>query len=508
MEDWSNGYLTQISYTNNFYSFLSPVVQNFSLLINGFSPKLIIDKFTYYDLGCGRGLSTLILAAANPSSKFYGIDFNPSQIAAAQQLARYYDISNVEFVEKSFEDITALSLPKADFISLHGVWSWIIPQNRFQIIQFIKNNLSNNGVLFVSYNSLPGSGEKEAIGRLFRENYKNNRDVDGVIEDTKIFMNKMKETDCKYFDVYSDARELLQNLDLLPVNYIAHEYLNSNWNAFYHTDVCEELSKAKLSFACSMDMISSIDELCVGNEASRLLNTIKSRDTREVFRDFYLNKSFRRDLYVRGLRKLSEEERRDALFNTSLLLMKNIPNLPYEINVPAGIFSMEGPIYLGIMHKLQNKTKTIGEIIRHSDLVEFGEQKIFEAIILLITFGFLVPVSKLLEEEEHLVSSKLFNTKVIFGKGLYDIRAMASPIIGNGVQVSKIEQIFMLFIQKTNISLLQDALLLKWDPSAEFMHQVLKMGIELKELNNIEEIWDAFKKEKLVIYWHLGFLRE
>ena len=38
---------------------------------------------TYCELGCGYGLTTLILAASNPQMSFVGVDFNPTHIVAA-----------------------------------------------------------------------------------------------------------------------------------------------------------------------------------------------------------------------------------------------------------------------------------------------------------------------------------------------------------------------------------------------------------------------------------------
>ena len=49
------------------------------------------------DVGCGQGLSTILMAQAFPSSTFIGYDFHPASIAAATAHALAHGVSNVQF---------------------------------------------------------------------------------------------------------------------------------------------------------------------------------------------------------------------------------------------------------------------------------------------------------------------------------------------------------------------------------------------------------------------------
>jgi ubiquinone/menaquinone biosynthesis C-methylase UbiE len=49
------------------------------------------------DIGCGHGVSTLIMAKAFPKSEFYGFDSHPASIEAANSHARDQQITNVHF---------------------------------------------------------------------------------------------------------------------------------------------------------------------------------------------------------------------------------------------------------------------------------------------------------------------------------------------------------------------------------------------------------------------------
>jgi SAM-dependent methyltransferase len=63
-------------------------------LINAWLPALdgVVEKLNrgaiVADVGCGHGASTILMAKAFPSSTFYGYDYHPHSIEAAQQAAR------------------------------------------------------------------------------------------------------------------------------------------------------------------------------------------------------------------------------------------------------------------------------------------------------------------------------------------------------------------------------------------------------------------------------------
>ena len=47
-------------------------------------------------------------------------------------------------------------LPDFDFIAMHGIWSWTSKKNRATILDFVRRKLKVGGVLYLSYNTLPG----------------------------------------------------------------------------------------------------------------------------------------------------------------------------------------------------------------------------------------------------------------------------------------------------------------------------------------------------------------
>ena len=86
MSDWSSGYVSDVEYVGSFYGDLAPPVIDFTCLMNGVAPPARNGRFAYCELGCGVGLTTTCLAAANPQGDFFGVDFNPVEILETNRI--------------------------------------------------------------------------------------------------------------------------------------------------------------------------------------------------------------------------------------------------------------------------------------------------------------------------------------------------------------------------------------------------------------------------------------
>jgi len=149
MHDWGEGYVVDVDYTHGYFRELSPGLLRFVALLGGVGAPQA-SSFTYYELGCGNGYSTALHAAVNPKGSFRGVDFNPAHIHNARALAREASIGNVRFQEKSFAELLQEDSEEADFITLHGVWSWISDEHRGQLLEFIRRKLKPGGQLYLS----------------------------------------------------------------------------------------------------------------------------------------------------------------------------------------------------------------------------------------------------------------------------------------------------------------------------------------------------------------------
>ena len=94
-------------------------------------------------------------ALAHPDAEVIGVDLSPQQIAHGRELVAKIGLKNLDLRAMSLTDIDA-SFGKFDYIICHGVFSWVPPEVRDAILRICRENLSAEGVAYISYNTYPG----------------------------------------------------------------------------------------------------------------------------------------------------------------------------------------------------------------------------------------------------------------------------------------------------------------------------------------------------------------
>src|SRR5262249_23050179 len=151
-----DGYIADVPYVQSFISELAPAWLDHVAVVSGINPPARTDGFTWCDLGCGRGLTAAMLAAMHPTGDFYGVDAIPAHIQHGPQIAAEAAVGNVKFDVADFATAAGLNLPQFDYIVSHGVYSWISPQARAAMRSFIDVHLKPGGLVYLSYNAMPG----------------------------------------------------------------------------------------------------------------------------------------------------------------------------------------------------------------------------------------------------------------------------------------------------------------------------------------------------------------
>ena len=175
MSGWGGGYVTDITYMTGYYRQQSPAMMTLACLLGGVASPMPgpDDPVSYLELGCGQGFGALVLAASNPHWKVTAIDFNPAHVAAARAWAAEAAIDNITFLEADLstlaEDAGAAAVPEADFVSLHGVWSWVPSAVQAGIVRLLGRKVKPGGAVHVSYNSLPAWGAALGMQRILRD---------------------------------------------------------------------------------------------------------------------------------------------------------------------------------------------------------------------------------------------------------------------------------------------------------------------------------------------------
>lgn len=121
------------------------------------------EKARVLELGCASGGNIIPMAFHMPNARFVGIDLSASQIQAGQKIIADLALTNIELRELSVLDYQS-SGEKFDYIICHGLYSWVDTPIAQQILK-ICQDLSENGLAYISYDTYPGW----AIGNVVRE---------------------------------------------------------------------------------------------------------------------------------------------------------------------------------------------------------------------------------------------------------------------------------------------------------------------------------------------------
>ena len=444
MNGWSQGYITAIAYTHGFHRELAPVAMRMALLAAGVPHDIDPVRFRVCELGCGRGLDCNILAATHPRASFTGVDFNPTHVADARALAATAGLANVEFVESDFAAFEARDLQPFDIVLLHGVWSWVSVENRDVILRFLERHLRPGGIAYVSYNALPGWSQLQPLGRLVYELVAADQgDMEGRIGRALQTAGALRNADAHYFRANAQAGPLLDDLARRSDAYIAHEYCNRDWTPFFHADVARAFESAGLHFAASADLRDALSELDLTPEQAELMRTMPGVTQREMLRDYLVQRRLRRDIYVR------EGPAAGAALPSwdDVRLATVVPrtDVPRAIAGAASTVALDDADSTAALDALAAGPRSVAQLREGALLAALDAAAVRALVLRLLAAGLVEPC---LDGEGETVSIDAVHrlNRAILARAHVsgETGFLASPVTGNGIAVSRHDQLFLL----------------------------------------------------------------
>ncbi|SFF95317.1 Predicted methyltransferase regulatory domain-containing protein [Duganella sp. CF458] len=254
---------------------------NFACVLAGMEPVPLDRAFNYLVLGCGGESAQARVAGGHPRGSFHAADAGMPLGAA---------------------------LPPMDFIVLRGAYSWLDRNQRQQVIELINACLKPGGVAYIGYDALPGCSSILPLQRLVREQ-------GGLHAAAQV--EQLRGVGAAYF-ADNDAPAMRSRLDAFAP--ACHEFTRRGWEALYHADVARALADAKLEYVASADLWWSDPGRYLSAAQRALLDAQTVPILREMVRDILLDTAFRRDVYIRGARRMHPMRQADWLGKCPLSL--------------------------------------------------------------------------------------------------------------------------------------------------------------------------------------------
>lgn len=489
MADWSEGYVSDVNYTYGYFSELNPNSVQIPFLMAGLKPPSVQ---TACELGFGQGMSLNIHATAS-NIQWFGTDFNPDHVSFARDLAKIGG-HDAKILDESFREFCNRDdIPEFDFIGLHGVWTWISVENQHLLSDLIRRKLKIGGVVYISYNTLPGWATMSVLQHMLSQYDQvmgsRNESMAGRVNNAFEFTQDLIKLCSPLIAQSPLLPDRIMNNSKKDSAYLAHEYLNQDWQALYFSQVAKALAPAKLSYACSINFLEDFKDCNLTAEQQQFLNNLNDPIFIQSTKDYMQNKFFRRDLWVKGARKLSPAQLSQYWHKLRFLMIVNAPDIKLEVSGVLGAITLRADIYEPIIKVLSDyQIHDLAWIERQlSD--DFDQRLLFEAMAVLQAKGAIV----LAQEDEMIAAAKprcrALNTYImqqsVVGE---EFGVLASPLTGGGFHIAKIPMMF-LYAYDQGAKTLNEWVAATWQSLKAQGQCLIKAGTKLQgNKDNLEEL--------------------
>jgi hypothetical protein len=226
-------------------------------------------------------------------------------------------LQNLQFLEADLADMDGAALdalPAFDLITVHGMWSWVADPVREGLLRLARRRLKPGGLMLLSYNALPGAAGSQGLSRVVRMCL----DAQGGglqgLATAGDLVKRLVAADVAHLPNSAWRQMLTGEYAGARPGYLLHEFSTEHWRPSFQADVAEAMGTARCDFAGSATLDENFPQMSLSPEQRALWEEAPDSAARELIFDLSVKRPFRRDLYVRGLRRVPRDVAVDALW--------------------------------------------------------------------------------------------------------------------------------------------------------------------------------------------------
>lgn len=292
-------------------------------------------KCRVLELGCAAGGNILPLACNYKESEFVGVDLSAKQIEQGIEQIRDLGLSNIQLLHKSIMDVDS-SYGKFDYIICHGVFSWVPPEVQNKILAICKDNLTPNGIAYISYNTLPGWNMVKNIRELMLYHCKGFETHKQQVEQARLILKFMVDSLEGQNNPYANfLRSEVELLSKHGDHYLLHEHLEQDNNPMYFHTFVEQAAKHDLTYL-SDTQLSSMFAYNLPEKVSSQISQITDIVRQTQYMDFIRNQRFRCTLLCHKEVKINRALKPEDVESFYVSYMGNVRNDITEAEMAEG----------------------------------------------------------------------------------------------------------------------------------------------------------------------------
>jgi SAM-dependent methyltransferase len=292
-----------------------------------------VETCRVLELGCGNGSSLIAQAYLWPEATFVGIDLGKGHIDDATAAATELGLTNVEFRQMDVADMSAADFGTFDYITAHGLFSWVPDPVRARVLEVYRELLNENGVGYISYGAYPGAHQREMVQRAMRFHSKAIEEPGEKVGQAMSFLKFLSENTSDRGVYQAVLTQELNRHRTHDAADIYHDDLSDLNRAFYFHEFAAMLEANGLQYLGEAEL-HAMGSGNLSPDARAFVDSLEDIVEREQYLDLIRGRVFRQTLFCRSEAALDRDVKPaildKLLVSTSLRPQSSSPDLDVE----------------------------------------------------------------------------------------------------------------------------------------------------------------------------------
>jgi SAM-dependent methyltransferase len=248
------------------------------------------------EVGCNDGANLIPMAVSLPGARFVGCDLSPRAIGQGRRTISALGLTNIFLFEG---DLAALAFEHGefDFIVAHGVYSWVAAPVRDALFALAAERLAPAGIMYVSFNVLPGCRVRQAAWDILHHHVDHIDDAQARLDAARRLARLIADGGAATLESDQAVRAELRAIAQRSDSELCHDDLAvPNEPVLFHA-FAEHAGRHGLRYLAEAEL-HTMDLTAASSEAQAFLATLEP-GAREQYLDFIRLRRFRQSLLVR-----------------------------------------------------------------------------------------------------------------------------------------------------------------------------------------------------------------